>query len=412
MSTRPEFARLKPVIAGAVLCTLLAACTGKQDAQQPAAKASADAPVLSVPLQRNGSWVVEAQDAQNKTHRVLLDTGASLSMFEPEGPLTAAPLTKAAEAAFLRQGALASPTDDGNLTAGVFGQAHKMALGLGPALRIQQWSLPAGTLVFRAKFGRLASADDQPFDAVIGIEHMRDLIWRADYATGRLTAYANAAPAHDWQQCTFMTLATGTSIPLIEFSFESESNYFAMDTGFDSDVKLPQELFENLENAKRFPHVQTTFTTDITNRVVPNPQGLLAGLAIGQKTLPRLKVNGGSADPLFGMGLLEKMDRFELDFRHYRFCFDLPATPKDSTLTPSHSLLERSGEHYEVIGLLPDGALAHSGVKAGDQIAMVDQTSVAKLDLDQVYALLGSGNTRQVTVQRGERTLVIDLKPN
>ncbi|MCG5074345.1 hypothetical protein [Paraburkholderia tagetis] len=405
MSIRPELAILKPAIAGAVVCALLAACNSKQDA----ANAAPDAPVLSVPIQRNGGWVVEAQDAGNKTHRVLLDTGASFNLFEADGPLAAAPLTTTAGSALLRQGVLTSSTADASLTINTLSGAHRIELGLSPALRVQGWSMPAGALAFRGKIGRMASADDQPFDGIIGMENMRNLTWRADHVAGRLTAYANAAPAHAWQQCTFMTLDTRTRLPLIEFGFDGESNPFILDTGLDSDLLLPQALFDNLRNAKKFPRVQTVFTTDITNRVVPRPEGLLAGLTIGQKAMPKLAVRGGSPDLRVGMGLLEKMDRFELDFRGYRFCFDLPAAPKDSVLTKANSVLERRGDRYEILALLPGGRLAESGVKVGDQITMIDEIFVNTLNLAQMSALLSNPATSELTLRRGNSPWVVKL---
>lgn len=405
MSTRPGLAILKPAIAGAVVCALLAACNSKQDA----ANADPDTAVLSIPIQRNGSWVIEAQDAGNKTHRILLDTGASFNLFEAAGPLAAGPLTRKAESILLRQGVLTRPTADASLTINTLSDAHQIEMGLSPALRVQGWSMPAGTLAFRGKIGRMASADDQPFDGIIGVESMRDLTWRADHVAGRLTAYANAAPAHEWQQCTFMTLDTRTHSPLIELGLDGESNQFILDTGLDSDVLLPQALFDNLQKAKKFPRVQTVFTTDITNRVVPRPEGLLAGLSIGQKAMPRLAVSGDSPDLRVGMGLLEKMDRFELDFRHYRFCFDLPAAPKDSVLTEVNSVLERRGASYEVLALLPGGRLAESGVKVGDQITMVDEVFVKTLDLAQMSALLSNPATSELTLQRGNSPWVVKL---
>lgn len=414
MFNRPEFAHVKHVLTGLALCALLSGCGNKPDTQATPSSgcaASADTPVLSVPLERNGHWVVDAQGADGKTHRVLLDTGATFNVLESQGPLAAAPLTPEAETGFLRQGVLGASIAGANLTVSTLSDPKEFALGLTPALRIQNWSMPAGVPALRGSLGRLASADDAPFEAIIGNERMRELTWRADYVAGRLTAYAtNEAPAHEWQQCALMTLDARTRMPAIQINLDDTYNFFILDTGYDGDVMLPQDLFDNLVKENKFAHVGTSSSIDATDRVVQRQQGLLAGLAIGQKQLPRLAVSGAAPEPRIGLGLLEKMDRFELDFRHFRFCFDLPAKPMDSTLE-THSALLRSGERYEVVALAPDGILAVSGAQLGDQITTIDQTSVANLDLAKVIDLLSAPTTREVTVLRGKRTLVIELKP-
>ncbi|WP_321886553.1 hypothetical protein [Paraburkholderia bannensis] len=408
MHTRFKIANLRPAVAGAALCALLAGCSEKPPAAAPLA--SADTPLLSVPIQRNGAWVIEAQDASNKTHRLLLDTGASFDVFEAQGPLAATPLTQDAEAAFLRQGVLTHPGADSGMTVNTLSNAHHTELGLRPALRAQGWTLPADTLALKDKFGRIALTGDTPFDGIIGVESMSKLTWRADYVAGKLTAYADAAPAHDWQQCTFMTRDLRARSPLIELGLANESNQFVLDTGFDADILLPQELFDNLEHAKQFAQVQTVFTTDITNQVIPRPEGLVAGFTIGQIAMPRLAVQGRGQDLRLGMGVLEKMDRFELDFRHYRFCFDLPSKPQDSTLTVVRSTLERQGDRYAIVTLAPDGRLAESGANMGDLIAQVDGTDVKALNLDQLSERLANPAPHEVTVQRGDRTLALKLR--
>ncbi|WP_321883273.1 hypothetical protein [Paraburkholderia bannensis] len=408
MHTRFKIANLRPAIAGTALCALLAGCGEKPPAAAPVA--SADAPLLSVPIQRNGAWVIEAQDASNKTHRLLLDTGASFDVFEAQGPLAAAPLTKDAEAEFLRQGTLTRPTAGSGMNVNTLSDAYHTEFGLRPALRVQNWALPAGSPAFRGELGRIATIGDAPFDGIIGVDSMSKLTWRADYVAGKLTAYADAAPTHDWQQCTFMTRDSRTRSPLIELSLGDESNQFVLDTGYDADIMVPQELFDNLERARQFPQVHTVFGTDIANRTIPRPEGLIAGFAIGQKAMPKLTVQGGGQDLRLGIGVLEKMDRFELDFRHYRFCFDLPSKPQDSALTVVRSTLERQGDRYAIVTLAPDGRLAESGANMGDLIAKVDGTDVKTLDLEQLSERLANPATHEVTLQRGDRTLALKLR--
>jgi hypothetical protein len=413
MLTRPESEKLKPAIAGLALiafCALVTGCHDKPDTRPAQTTVDANAPVLSVPLERNGRWIVEARSADNKTYRVMLDTGATINALESEGPLAARPITPQAEAAFLRQGVLNGPTDAGSITATTLSDPKQASLGLTPALRIQGWEMPDGALATRGPLGRLASDDDAPFDAIIGSEAMRNLTWRADYVAGKLTAYTNDAPAHDWQQCTYMTLDPRGRTPIIELGLEGDTTPFLLDTGNDAEILLPQDIFESFAKDKRIPQVETmTSSIDINNRITPRREGLLAGLTIGQKQLPEVRVGEGVPHPNVGLGLLEKMDRFEIDYRHFRFCFDLPAAPKDSTLT-AYSTLLRTGDRYAVAGLAPDSRFAASGGKVGDLITMVDQTSVAKLDLAHVVELLSAPVTSEVTVERGGRTVVIKLK--
>ncbi len=400
---------LKRASAGLVLCTLLLGCHSKQDAQTAPAATAASTPLLSIPLQRNGQWVVEAQGADNRSLPLLLDTGATLNALPEQGPLAATPITKETEAALLKQGALNSPTGDGTLSAGTLSDPRQFKLGISPALRIQNWSMPAGAPALLGDLGRVASVDDAPVKGIIGSETMRNLTWRADYVDGHLTAYSNEAPAHEWQQCTFMALDPQQRTPIISLSLDGESRFFILDTGYDADVAIPADMFDVLVQAKRFPNVGTVSGIDVTNRVSHNRQGLLAGLTIGQKTLPKLVVSDASQDPRIGLGTLEKMDRFELDFRRNRFCFDLPAAPRDSAITPPSSVLLRAGERYEIASLAPDGRLARSGAKVGDLITQVGQTSVAKLDLGPTIELLSNPATGQVSVLRDNRTLVIKL---
>ncbi|MDR3100348.1 MAG: hypothetical protein LBV73_25195 [Paraburkholderia sp.] len=404
-----KLANFKLAIAGAGLCALLAGCNEKR-ATPPLPSASNAAPLLSIAIQRNGHWITGVQTSGDKSHRMLLDTGASFNMLPAEGALAAAPLTQEAQAALLKQGTLKGPGDDGAPSVITPGEPRQIKLGLNPALRIQGWSMPSDTLALQGKLGALAAAEDASFDGIIGIDSMRDLTWRADYVTGTLTAYAGEAPEHEWQQCTFMTLDTRTRTPLIELSLGDEHRFFILDTGYDADLLVSQEVFEHYVKAKRFPKIGASFSAGVTDRLAARPEGLLSGLTIGQKRLPTLAVSGGSPDQRLGMGLLEKMDRFELDFRRFRFCFDLPAVPENSALAQENSILERRGERYEVLALLPDGRLAQSGVKAGDQIEMVDQISVKTLNLAQLGELLSNPATGELTVLRGKSPWIVPLK--
>ena len=413
MSMRPPFTRPSLAIIGLAVCAVLAGCGNKEEAKPVPATPDAanETPALSIPLQRDGHWIVAAQDTDHKSHRVLLDTGASFNVLENQGSLAAAPLTADAEAALLRQGVLTSPVADADVTIDTTSDPRQLKLGLTPALTVQGWSMPAGALALRGGMGRIASAGDASFDGIIGTDMMRSLTWRADYVAGRLTAYQKEAPSHDWQQCTFMALDARTRVPFVELGFGDSATFVVLDTGYDGEVMLPQEPFDNLAKSHAFLQTGTTPTIGMANRVVERRQGLLAGLSIGQKPLPKLVVAEATTDARIGMGLLEKMDRFELDFRHYRFCFDLPSTPRDSALAAPRSALLRSGDTYEIVTLAPGDRMARSGGQPGDKIAMVDQTSVATLDLARVTELLGAATTTQVTVQRGRRTLVLKLKP-
>ncbi|WP_322055060.1 PDZ domain-containing protein [Paraburkholderia bannensis] len=421
--------RLKRVhhaaVIGLALCALLQGCDKKPDAAPdttPAAtptaaptaaptKTATDTPVLSVPIQRDSHWIVEAHGADNKPYRVLLDTGATHNILGDQGPLAAAPLTRESEAAFVRRGVMDEPTKDGTVGVTTATDPARFKLGLSPALRIQGWSMPAGALAITTDIARLAATDDKPFDAIVGLESMRGLTWRADYVAGQLTAYAGEAPAHEWQQCAFMTVGTEQRIPVIQLNLGDESNYFGVDTGSAGEVDVPQDIFNGLARAKHFDGLSTTFSYDATTRFVPSQSGILANLGIGPTKLPKLTVNGASSSLRIGLGVLQKMDRFEMDFRHYRFCFDLPATPRDSVLSKVGAALLRSGDHYKVAAIAPDGRLAASGIKLGDEIAKVDQTPVSSLDELRLYDLLNMPATHSVTAQRGDKTLVVNLKP-
>jgi hypothetical protein len=331
-------------------------------------------------------------------------------MLDANGPLAAAPLTREAQAAFVRQGLPGEPSADGSVTVTTGSDPVQIKYGLSPELRIQGWTIPAGTLVLKGGIARLREVMETPFDGIIGLESMANLTWRADYVAGKLTAYAGDAPAHDWQQCTFMTREMEERMPIVELGFEGNFGNALLDTGDDGDITLAPETFDALAKANKFERVSRSFSTDLTGRYIPNQTGLLAGFEIGTAKLPKLVVNSSATGSKFGLGLLEKMDRFELDFRHYRFCFDLPAVPKDSTLSTAGAVLLRSGDRYKVAALAPQGRLATSGVQVGDQISMVDQTSVAQMKYARLSELLSAPATSEVTVQRGNSTLALKLK--
>ncbi|WP_250519459.1 MULTISPECIES: hypothetical protein [unclassified Caballeronia] len=407
MTTDPRLAKLRATATGFLLCAVLAGCNGRHDDMPAAAD---DVPVLSVPLKRDGHWLLEARSADGKSVRVLLDTGATLNVLDSRGRLAAVPMTPAAEAVFLRNGLLSEPVGDRAVTSGTASDTMRMELGTSPAIRLDGWSMAAGGPVLIGDMARLSSVDERPFDGIIGMESMRNLTWRADYVAGRLSAYAGEAPAHAWQQCAFMTLDAAQRTPLIELRLRDESLPFLLDTGDNGDVALPQETFDAIAEAQWFERINTTFSYDATDRFTPNQQGLIAGFAIGQKALPKLTVLAGSPTPRIGQGLLEKMDRFEMDFRHYRFCFDLPDTPKDSTPSIIGAGLQRAGDRYRVAALAPDGRLAASGIEIGDRVVMVERTSVATLKFVRLLELLNAAATGEVTIERGKRTLVIKLK--
>jgi hypothetical protein len=394
------------------LCAVLPGCNSEHDASGSAQHGhSVEAPVLSIPIHRDEDWIAEVMGPDHKPYNLLIDTGATLNALDRQGPLAASPITQEGEAALVRQGVLYKATADGTVSAQTPSDATQFKLGLSPKLQIQRWTVPAGTPALMMEMARVGSKAEKPFGGIIGSENMRSLTWRADYVAGQLTGYANEAPAHDWQQCTFMTLDTNSRMPIIELTLGDESNWFGLDTGDNAEIGLPQETFDALEKAAAFESRGEVIHYDVTDRFLVREEGLLAGLSIGPQKLPKLLVDGGSSTPRLGRGALQKMDRFELDFRHFRFCFDLPSRPADSKVSRVGAALVRSGVYYNVAALIPDGRLARSGIEVGDQISNVSGTVVATLNYARLRDLLDEPATDQITVQRGGRTFVVKLKP-
>jgi hypothetical protein len=410
LNTRPAY--LNRRITVITLCAALFGCNSEHDASETARHSnSVENPVLSIPIHRDEDWIAEVQGPDHKPHNLLIDTGATLNVLDSQGPLAASPITQEVEATLVRQGVLYKSNADGNVTAETPSDAKQFKLGIGPLLQIQGWTVPAGLPALMTNMARVGSKGEKLFSGIIGSESMRSLTWRADYVAGKLTGYANAGPAHDWQQCTFMTLDTNSRMPIIELTLGDESNWFGLDTGDNADISLPQETFAALDKAAAFESHGEVTHYDVTDRFLIGEEGLLAGLSIGPRKLPKLLVDGGSSTPRLGWGTLQKMDRFELDFRHFRFCFDLPSRPADSRVSRVGAAFVRSGDYYNVAALVPDGRLARSGVEVGDQISNVSGTVVATLNYARLRDLLDEPATDQITVQRGERTLVVNLRP-
>ncbi len=389
-------------------CTLIQAGHAQSD-NRGAALRETEAPVLSMPIQRGDTWIVEAKTADGSTHRLLLDTGAAFNVFGLQGPLAPTPLTHEAEQTLLKQGTLRNPIK-GIVELNAISSSKSTTLGLSPALRIQGWSLPAGKLAMREDPAAISAAGDATFEGILGADSMRELTWRGDHIAGTLAGYAGAAPAHDWQQCVFMGLDPEQRLPILEVGFADNSRFVILDTGAELDISLPKETFNALSRAKRFAGMGSTFQIDITNQITERPVGLLPGLKIGQQTLPKLAATSGSTWPRVGTGLLAKMDRFEIDLRHYRFCFDLSPKAMDSGLDSAGAALLRKDTRYAIAAISRKGRMGLSGAKVGDLITMVGQRSTDKLSYDDIYAMLVDPAVTQITVERGGHTKVIALK--
>ncbi|RKP54576.1 hypothetical protein D7S86_12925 [Pararobbsia silviterrae] len=282
---------------------------------------------------------------------MLLDTGAAFAILGHEGGLTPRPLTPEVEAGWLKRGVIRAPTADGAMSVSMPSQDRVLKVGVFPGVQIQKWRIAAGQPALQADIGQFASATDVRFDGVVGIESMRALTWRADYVSGTLSAYGDEAPAHDWQQCVFMTFGSDAGLPMIDAGLDGgEAGQLGIDTGDSADLQLGREAFEWLRAGRRFSAMGLASSSDASSQIRHEPSGLLSGVSIGQRMMPKLEVT--PVDPFpqhVGLGLLSKMDRVELDFRHFRFCFDMPAKPVDSKVSWVGAALVRAQDGYPIV---------------------------------------------------------------
>lgn len=397
-------------IACLIACVALSACTDKPGT--PPAGVSDD-PVLSIPIQRDEHWIANATTVDGKPIRLMLDTGVTFAALADKGSAAAMPFTSEARSNLIKQGVLSSNfPEDGVVTLQTASDTKEAKIGLTPELRIQKWVMAAGQPVFQDDIEKInALSGGERIDGIVGIEAMRNLTWRADYTTGQLSAYDGKPPAHDWQQCTFMAFDVNQNrVPVVELALGNQVSHVGIDTGDTGDIAITQDGFEGMSNSHMFESYGVVYSFDATHRLIPQRTGLLPGISVGHKALPKLVVTGNAPADRVGLGLLSKMDRVELDFRHYRLCFDLPATPRDSTVGVVGAAIVKSDNHYVVLAVAPNGRLEASGVKEGDWIMMVDQQTAAALDSKALYKVLNDPQTREVTIRRANQSLSLKLK--
>lgn len=399
-------------LAGALLLTCAEAprlSAAEQTAQPPA-------PLITLPIQRDEQWVAQGLTEDGKSVRLMLDTGASLAVLGRQGPFSGTPLTKQAEARFLRDGSLDWPVEGDSIDTMTTTSVEKGQLGVSGAVRIQGWTVPGERLAMREDLSRFAPSAKSPlmgrdtFDGILGLDSMLGLTWRADYVAGQLTAYDQAPPAHDWQQCVFMTVGLPPSLPMLRLTLGETMTPVMLDTGDNGELAVPDEDFESLLHDKLFTDTGLGFDYGASNQFVATQHGILPGLRLGQQTLPKLRVDSRSSALRLGLGALSKLDRFEMDFRHYRFCFDSAATPKDSEASRVGAALLSDGKAYIVAALAPEGILGMSGLKVGDRLVAVGDTVTGPLTQKSLYDLLDAPRSQEITVVRDNQTLKVKLK--
>lgn len=370
----------------------------------------ARAPLLTLPIQRDKHWVVQGRTGDGKDVRLLLDTGASISVLNNSGPFTGAPITPEAEARFLKEGTLDWPMQN-KVLGETTSSDIELQLGIAPAISIQGWTIPGEQLAVRHDLSPVEQAStEDSFDGVLGLESMARLTWRADYVAGVLTAYDQAPPAREWQQCVFMTLSLPPTYPVLRMTLGETLVPVIIDTGANDELSISDEDYDALKQAKMFVGTGLNYGLGASNQYVVNEHGILPGLHIGQQPLPRLQVQAGAPTARLGLGTLSKLDRFEMDFRHHRFCFDSAASPQDSKVSTVGAVLLRDGDAYVVKAVSPKGILGMSGLKVGDRLVSVGEVRTDTLKQRALYDALDATESQDVTVLRANRTLQVKLK--
>ncbi|MDT6962242.1 hypothetical protein QTN24_12110 [Cupriavidus sp. SZY C1] len=384
---------------------------GIQPAAAPApTPRAASAAVLTLPIARGERWIADATDASGQPLRILLDTGTTFALFDADGPVATRPLAQADRDRLLAQGAILRPVDASGLEVETPTGSTWMPLGLAPALRIQHWSIPAGQLAMVSDLDGFNARANRPIDGILGIEAMRQLTWRADHVEGRLTAYADAPPAHNWQQCTFLTLETSQRMPVIPYALPPDrGGFLGIDTGSNGELTIPADDFDRMADAREFDGLGWTWGHGLSGEPAFAREGLLAGMQIGRQRLPKLSVERRDISPQIGLGVLARMDRFELDFRHYRFCFDMTPDARDSHVSTLGAALTRTDAGIRVQALTPEGRLGRSGAREADIIVTIDKTDVATLTSAQIEARLEDPKTAEIGVRRAGKMVGVGL---
>jgi len=376
----------------------------------------AAAPLITLAIQRDEQWVAQGRTEDGKTLRLMLDTGASLSVLGEQGPFIGAPLTAQAQARLLKDGSLDWPLERGGIEAMTTTGVKEGQLGVAPTVHIQGWTIAGGRLALREDLSQFSPDAAAPalghssLDGILGLDSMRGLTWRADYVTGQLTAYDQAPPAHEWQQCVFMTISISPSLPVLRLTLGESMIPVMLDTGDNGELSIPDEGFDALLRKGVFTETGLGFDYGASHEFVATQHGILPGIHIGQQALPRLRVDSASSAPRLGLGALSRLDRFELDFRHYRFCFDSAASPRDSHASQVGAALLSDGNAFVAKAVAPKGVLGMSGLKVDDRLVSVGEVATGPLTQKALYDLLEDPRTREVTVTRGSRTLKLELK--
>ncbi len=280
-----------------------------------------------------------------------------------------------------------------------------------PAMQVGRLRPPADARVVCINFREMRQAMDAPLDGLLGMDFLRGHIIQLDFDNGRLR-FLKSVPDEAGERFEIV-FGSGRyqNIPQFRISLGAVEAAFLIDTGFNGTMSVNAQLFDELDKAGRIG-LRGNVMASTAGGTFSNVSGRLDRLTVGPFTHHNLVVDRHAGDPLFGLAYLK---RFLVTFDFPRNAMYLKPgksfdRPDEWDLSGLH-IWRVDGEAF--VDRVDSGSPAESlGVKPKDVIVQVNGQPAADVPLNRLRAMLrGAGRVVTLTVQRGELTTSVELKP-
>jgi hypothetical protein len=353
--------------------------------------------LCSVPIPKNGEVIVLPLTIAGKQMLFVLDTGASMSVFDKS----------IKDILKTHVGAKTFGTAKDTITADIYEP---------PPVQLGRSVLRMGESVACIELSDIRKATGLEIRGILGMDSLKHYIVQIDFDAGQAAFWSSEKEPELAWGTPFPLYNRQTALPglpIISIVIDNVAIQFLVDTGNDGGIGMKKYLIEEL----RFNHELGAFA----NRL----KGTTAGgeLSFAQYTMK-----------LFTLGSFEHKNLICLEsnrnliglsyLSRYRVTFDFPQ--EKMYLAKGH--LFQQSDHPDMSGLHilrengdtfvdsidPDSPGERAGIRLGDRILQINRQEAAGISLFDLRNMLKSGNKKKIslTIGRGEKVeeKVIELQ--
>jgi hypothetical protein len=378
---------------------LLVVALTTEAAAQPPNQPSAPEEVLErFPIQK-GALLTVPVELQGKTYLFALDTGASRTVCDSSlAPLLGEPL--GTEEILTALGTAAVPRYPP------------------PGIRLGKLSLRKGDYVYATDLRRVREVSDTEVFGLLGMDVLRDHIFRVDPDRGEVVFLRSAGPDAGRRLPVTIGDASGPQsvggIPYVEADVAGMvwPERFQIDTGmigFGSGDLRP-EAYDVLVRLGQIKPVRNSLGLDLRGTAEKTPRGTITAVAVAGNRHTDLVFDKGTRNAL-GLSYWSR----------YAATFDFPGG--GIYLKPSRGFdqpdrfnlsglaLQRVDGQMTVFAVFEETPAARAGIQAQDVILEIDGEKAETVRLNELEpALAEPGRTLRFLLARGGRTWEVSLK--